>query len=357
MSLLISTVSSGSRNRLAPLADAAVDDARNRGAMLGAHHQHVAAVAVGDHLLLQVLRVSRPRRNDSSVVRRRCFCLRSRSRMLASAGLALSATSPDGSILRRTSAISLLNDATVSTSARRIGNAAPTFVTALPRSARSTRDSPASPSSRSGSSARPSTPSASRISSEIRRRPQREARMVGQEARALGRGPLRRDDLRRGRSADASSASRSRPGRRDGQAGDDRHDAIELEGPQRAGIHERFRRPRCTDPNGNRLFAASGVRSKVIDPRRHAGGAEAVVDVHHRHAVRAAVEHPEQRGDAAEAGAVADARRHGDHRHVDQPGDTLGSAPSMPATTMRTRARCSRSCSLSRRCRPATPTS
>ena len=34
----------------------AVHDARNRSAVLGAHHQHVAAVAVGDHLLLQVLR-------------------------------------------------------------------------------------------------------------------------------------------------------------------------------------------------------------------------------------------------------------------------------------------------------------
>ena len=35
----------------------------------------------------------------------------------------------------------------------------------------------------------------------------------------------------------------------------------------------------------------------------------------------AAVEHAEQRGDAAEAGAVADARRHGDDRHADQAGD------------------------------------
>ncbi len=37
-------------------ARAAVDDARNRGAVLGADDQHVAAVAVGDDLLLQVLR-------------------------------------------------------------------------------------------------------------------------------------------------------------------------------------------------------------------------------------------------------------------------------------------------------------
>ena len=34
----------------------AVDDAGDRGAVLGADHQHVAAVAIGDDLLLQVLR-------------------------------------------------------------------------------------------------------------------------------------------------------------------------------------------------------------------------------------------------------------------------------------------------------------
>ena len=36
MSLLISTVLSGSRNRLAPLVEAAVHDAGNRAAVLGA---------------------------------------------------------------------------------------------------------------------------------------------------------------------------------------------------------------------------------------------------------------------------------------------------------------------------------
>src|SRR5262249_60139035 len=34
----------------------AVDDAGNAAAVLGLHHQHVAAVALGDDLLLQVLR-------------------------------------------------------------------------------------------------------------------------------------------------------------------------------------------------------------------------------------------------------------------------------------------------------------
>jgi hypothetical protein len=65
---------------------------------------------------------------------------------------------------------------------------------------------------------------------------------------------------------------------------------------------------------------------------------EAVVDVDDRHAERTAVQHAEQRRDAAEAGAVADARRHGDDRHATRPATTLGSAPSMPATTMITRA-------------------
>jgi hypothetical protein len=32
-----------------------MDDARNRGPMLGAHHQHESAVAIGDDLLLEVL--------------------------------------------------------------------------------------------------------------------------------------------------------------------------------------------------------------------------------------------------------------------------------------------------------------
>ncbi len=50
--------------------------------------------------------------------------------MLASAGLALSATSPDGSIFFRTSAISPLNDAMRSTSSLRIGNMVVAFLTA-----------------------------------------------------------------------------------------------------------------------------------------------------------------------------------------------------------------------------------
>ena len=59
---------------------------------------------------------------------------------------------------------------------------------------------------------------------------------------------------------------------------------------------------------------------RVIDHTGDASGAVAVVDVHDRDAIGARVEHAEQRGDAAEAGAVADAGRHRDHRHIDHTG-------------------------------------
>ena len=56
MSLLISTVLSGSRNRLAPLPELPCTMPGIDAAMLGADDQHVAAVAVGDDLLLEILR-------------------------------------------------------------------------------------------------------------------------------------------------------------------------------------------------------------------------------------------------------------------------------------------------------------
>ncbi len=51
---------------------------------------------------------------------------------------------------------------------------------------------------------------------------------------------------------------------------------------------------------------------------RHAGGAEAVVDVHHPDAVGTAVEHGQQGRHAAEAAAVAHAGGHCDHRLAGQ---------------------------------------
>ena len=56
MSLLISTVLSGSRNRLAPLPELPCTMPGIAVAVLGADDQHVAAVAVGHDLLLQVFR-------------------------------------------------------------------------------------------------------------------------------------------------------------------------------------------------------------------------------------------------------------------------------------------------------------
>ena len=56
MSLLISTVLSGSRNRLAPLPELPCTMPGIAVAVLGPDDEHVAAVAIGDDLLLQVLR-------------------------------------------------------------------------------------------------------------------------------------------------------------------------------------------------------------------------------------------------------------------------------------------------------------
>src|ERR687883_989491 len=61
-----------------------------------------------------------------------------------------------------------------------------------------------------------------------------------------------------------------------------------------------------------------------VDEARDEARAEAVVDVDDRDVRRAGVEHPEERGDAAEARAVADARRHRDDGDGDQPADYGG---------------------------------
>jgi hypothetical protein len=58
------------------------------------------------------------------------------------------------------------------------------------------------------------------------------------------------------------------------------------------------------------------LASEPQDARGRARRAEAVVDVHHRDAGGAAVQHGQQCGDSAERGAVADARGHGDDGHA-----------------------------------------
>ena len=59
----------------------------------------------------------------------------------------------------------------------------------------------------------------------------------------------------------------------------------------------------------------------MVDARGEEAGAEAVVDVDDGDAGRAGVEHGEERGETLERGAVADARRDGDHGDVDEPAD------------------------------------
>src|SRR5712664_180288 len=61
--------------------------------------------------------------------------------------------------------------------------------------------------------------------------------------------------------------------------------------------------------------------SEAVDARGDASGAEAVVNVDDGYIRCATVEHTEQRGDAAEAGTVADAGGNGDHRHGDEAAD------------------------------------
>ena len=68
-------------------------------------------------------------------------------------------------------------------------------------------------------------------------------------------------------------------------------------------------------------LAVGSWELEVIYPRSQAGRAKSVIDIYHRHAARAGVEHPQQGGNPAVAGAVPDAGRDRDHRNVDQPAD------------------------------------
>ena len=98
---------------------AAVHDARNRGAVLGAHHQHVAAVALGDDLLLQVLRrVLAAQVRLERAAQPRALLAQPIADALQLAGSHGRRPRPTGRSCRRTSAISRLNDAAGSTIAR-----------------------------------------------------------------------------------------------------------------------------------------------------------------------------------------------------------------------------------------------
>ena len=63
---------------------------------------------------------------------------------------------------------------------------------------------------------------------------------------------------------------------------------------------------------------------QAVDAGGNARGAKTVVDVHDGNIGSAGIEHTEQRRDAAEAGAVADAGGHGDHWQRDETTDDAG---------------------------------
>ena len=120
ISLLISTVLSGSRIEAGAAARAAVNDAGNR-ARCSAFTTARSAVAIADRPDPADSAVSFPRRYDSSVDAGACAVCAAACAVARQLGLALSFTSPDGSILLRTSAIWFLNDPQFSASAFSVG--------------------------------------------------------------------------------------------------------------------------------------------------------------------------------------------------------------------------------------------
>src|SRR5258708_8056356 len=68
----------------------------------------------------------------------------------------------------------------------------------------------------------------------------------------------------------------------------------------------------------------SGQSLQTVDAGGDAGGAETVVDVDDGDVGGATIEHPEERGDAAEACAVADARGNSNDRRGDEAADDAG---------------------------------
>jgi len=76
-------------------------------------------------------------------------------------------------------------------------------------------------------------------------------------------------------------------------------------------------------------MGASPLKGRVtglqaVNARGDAGGSETVVDVDDGDVGGATIEHAEERGDAAEAGAVADAGGNSDHRHGNEATDDAG---------------------------------
>jgi hypothetical protein len=72
--------------------------------------------------------------------------------------------------------------------------------------------------------------------------------------------------------------------------------------------------------------------SAPVDQRCHIPGPKPVVDIDHAHVRRAGVHHAQQRRQAFERRAIADAGGHGDHRHSDQASHHAGQRPFHPGT-------------------------
>ena len=124
MSLLISTVAAGSMKSVAPVVDEPCT-------MPGTLPRCSARTISTNRPLRSVMTSScryfdaEPRVYCSSVPRSFCRFWRSSLRIRFSSGLALSSTSPPGSIASRTAATSLLNAVTFETSSRRMGKSSP----------------------------------------------------------------------------------------------------------------------------------------------------------------------------------------------------------------------------------------
>ena len=69
---------------------------------------------------------------------------------------------------------------------------------------------------------------------------------------------------------------------------------------------------------------------------RHIAGAEAIVNIDHRYPSCAAIEHGQQRRQTMEVSPIPYTGGHRNDRFIYQAPTTLGSAPSMPATTTMT---------------------
>ena len=152
-----------------------------------------------------------------------------------SSGLALSFTSPDGSILLRTSPIWFLNDPQFSASAFSVGKGPLTRRMVAQVSASESRNS-ANASSRSGSSARPSTASAASTVSRSAGALQRERGIRVEVLDALGcRGEQLRGAMRIGLRRELGKPRRAE--RRQRKAAHDVDDLIPFEGAEGTWMH------------------------------------------------------------------------------------------------------------------------